>query len=705
VTQAVARERDARHVPKRRDIQGLRAIAVVAVVANHLTGHPVGGFVGVDVFFVISGYLITGVLLRGLDAHRGPAGYLAAFYRRRARRILPAAVVVIALTLLAAQSVFGTSRFATTRDDAWWSFIFWANWHFVDVRTNYFTASGPVSPFEHFWSLAVEEQFYFVWPIVTLLVALAVGKRLRRKAIAVAATVIGGVSLAVAAAHSMSEPTTTYFSSFTRGWELAVGALLACVPTLRASKPVLTAVSWIGTILIVAAMFRTDPAGAFPLTGVATACIGCALVIAAGSVRTVWNPLLTNWIAGRIGDISYSLYLVHFPVIVLLAAAMAGHGADFYLATILLTLAGSCALYALVERPVLDSNWLRPKGESRDCGARAGDADGIKRWVLVAVVCGIAGLVTIALQPDPNAALAKEYQAINSAPQRTPTTLPMQLASLQKQIAIALRATAYPTLRPSMADATSGDFASRRIIACGQDALAPVASCTIGPRNARHTIYVTGDSTSAVYAEAFTSMVESMPGWRLIVRSGFGCPFSSAVYQQLDDAQGACGSHNDTVLQEIGRLRPDVLIVTNEFRKQTLMGATTPVFPTAQAADVDRELTRVRAEVRSVVLLAPPPGGADLQDCYRPDESPVHCVVRPSQTWLNLANAERTSAKRRHDTFIDPRGWFCSPAGYCPAFVDGIPTMYDATHATQAYMRTIAPVMRATLHRAHVLPA
>ncbi len=196
-----------------------------------------------------------------------------------------------------------------------------------------------------------------------------------------------------------------------------------------------------------------------------------------------------------------------------------------------------------------------------------------------------------------------------------------------------------------------------------------------------------------------------MPGWRLIIRSGFGCPFSAAAYQQVDGTQGACSSHNDTVVQEIGRLRPDVLIVTNEYHEQIQVGATTPVSAAEQAAEVDRELTEVRAEVGTVVLLAPPPGGADLQDCYRPDASPVHCVVRPSQTWIDLADAQRAAANRFHDRFVDPRGWFCSPAGYCPAFVAGVPTMYDATHATQAYMRTIAPVMRSALHRAHVLPA
>ncbi len=322
--------------------------------------------------------------------------------------------------------------------------------------------------------------------------------------------------------------------------------------------------------------------------------------------------------------------------------------------------------------------------------------------VLVAAVAGVAALVAIGLQPDPNVALAKEYRAINVRSQRTSATL--QPVSLQQQIATALRATSYPTLHPTMVDATSGNFASERIIACGQDELAPLTSCTIGPRHAAHTLYVTGDSTSAVYAEAFTSMLTSMPGWRLVIRSAFGCPFSSVAYDEVDGAQSACSSHNETVVREINRLRPNVLVVTNEFRQETPVGATTPISATEQVAEFDRELTLVRAAVGTTVLLAPPPGGADLQDCYRPGASPVRCVVRPSQTWLDLADAARAAAKQLHDTFIDPRGWFCSSTGYCPSFVDGVPTMYDATHATQAYMRTIAPVMRSALLRAQVLP-
>jgi peptidoglycan/LPS O-acetylase OafA/YrhL len=682
---------------KRRDIQGLRAVAVVAVVVNHLTGHPVGGFVGVDVFFVISGYLITAILLRDLGARTGALGYLTTFYKRRVRRILPAAIVVIALTLLAAHQVFGASRFASTRTDGWWSLIFWANWHLIDVNTNYFTAGGPVSPLQHYWSLAVEEQFYVVWPILIFFVALVA--RRRRLSVGLAALAVSGVSLAIAAAQSTSEPTTAYLSSFTRGWELGLGALLACAPALRAPRRVLSLLAWAGTALIAVSLFVTHPGAGFPLPGAMLPCLGAALVIAAvdRDGREPWAPLLSNWVAVRIGDISYSVYLVHFPVIVLLAAGMSNHGAYFYVAAPLLIVGLACALHALVERPILDSAWLRPKRGVREPIATA-------RWMAVALVALVAAQIAIVMQPDAAVALRKQYQAINSAPQQPAPTLPLRLATLQKQIATALRATEYPTLHPSMTDATSGNFAAHSVIACGQSALAPIGSCTIGPADAEHTLYVTGDSTSTVYAEALTPIVEALPHWRLVIRSGFGCPFSSAVFQEVDGAQLGCGNHNETVVQEIERIHPDVLVVTNEYHAQTPVGATSPISATAQIADMHRELSLVRAAVARVVIVAPPPGGADLQDCYRPDRPPVQCVARPSQTWLAMAAADRAAATKAHEAFLDSRGWFCSPAGYCPSFVGDVPTMYDGTHATQAYMRTIAPVLRDALDAADVLP-
>src|SRR4051812_10360575 len=187
---------------KRRDIQGLRMVAVVAVVLNHLTGHPKGGFVGVDVFFVISGFLITGHLLR----EHGKNGTISLldFYKRRIRRLFPAALTVTVLTLVAGYFVFSAERFKTTATDAVWATLFGANWRFINVGTDYFQAAGPVSPLQHYWSLSVEEQFYVVWPVVILTALLIAGRLAAKRTSARSAAaflsgaLLTGASLAIA---------------------------------------------------------------------------------------------------------------------------------------------------------------------------------------------------------------------------------------------------------------------------------------------------------------------------------------------------------------------------------------------------------------------------------------------------------------------------------------------------------------------------
>ena len=338
---------------------------------------------------------------------------------------------------------------------------------------------------QHYWSLAVEEQFYIVWPILIFLVALGAGRR--RSSVGLAALAVCGISLAIAAAQSTSEPTTAYFSSLTRGWELGLGALLACLPGVRAPRWVLSLLAGAGTALIAASLFVTHQAAGFPLPGAALPCLGTALVIVAvdRDGREPWAPLLTNWVAVRIGDISYSVYLVHFPVIVLLAAAMSDHGAYFYTAAPLLTLGLSCALYGLVERPVLDSGWLQPKRAARDRPAATDHAVNTTRWITAALVALAAALTAIVMQPDQSVALRKQYEAANSPSPQPALNFSLRLTSLQRQIATALRATRYPTLHPSMSDATSGNFAAESVIACGQSTLPSIESCTVGPRTPR----------------------------------------------------------------------------------------------------------------------------------------------------------------------------------------------------------------------------
>src|SRR6202020_1510927 len=218
-----------RRLRYRADIQGLRALAVLAVIANHLAGWPRGSFDGVDVFFVISGYLITGILLVEFEARETISS--RRFYARRIKRILPVGLFVIGATVCATRVLAGIDRYHFTAKDAIAAVLFRANWHFAQTGVNYFNQSLPPSPLQHYWSLSVEEQFYFVWPWL-LLGLLLIARRLPRwrpehtrpvAGVAIAAICAG--SLAWAFAQTADSPTVAYFSTFVRAWELGLGAL------------------------------------------------------------------------------------------------------------------------------------------------------------------------------------------------------------------------------------------------------------------------------------------------------------------------------------------------------------------------------------------------------------------------------------------------------------------------------------------------
>ncbi len=347
------RDRSGRH-----DIQGLRALAVVAVVLDHLCGWPGGGFVGVDVFFVISGFLITGLLLREHE-RTGHISFVG-FYRRRVKRIMPAAIVVLVLTVLGARLIFLQSRFQSIAVDSVWALLFSANWHFAAASTDYFEQNRPVSPVQHFWSLSVEEQFYLLWPWVMLATfALFRARRRRQARVAVLGTIVGIslVSFVWALHQSATTAEVAYFSTLTRVWELGLGAALAVsAPALhRIPDRLRPALAWLGLLgIMLAAALLSETAG-FPAPAAALPVLATAVVIAAGThadphrQQSLLAPL-TNPVSRYLGDISYSLYLWHFPVIVLLGAYLGGaSGAWYYVAALAVMLAASIGTYHLVD--------------------------------------------------------------------------------------------------------------------------------------------------------------------------------------------------------------------------------------------------------------------------------------------------------------------------------------------------------------------
>ncbi|MFC6173782.1 acyltransferase family protein [Subtercola frigoramans] len=307
----------------RPEIQALRAIAVLSVVVYHLW--PVrlpGGFVGVDIFFVISGFLIVAHLMREID--RTGSVQLLVFWARRARRLLPASLLVLAVTGLAVVVAVPTVQWQQFYSEIGASALYVQNWLLAYNAVDYLAAVNAPSPVEHFWSLSVEEQFYLAWPIVIVLL-LAVG-RLRR-ALSRRAIVVGVLVVVTAASFFYSvyavdvTPSAAYFVTTARAWEFGAGGLLALLSHGSLGfRPLRGAlVSWLGLAIIAITVFFYSAATPFPGIGAIPPVVGTLLMIWAGSPTGRWSPgaLLGLRPAQWVGGVSYSLYLWHWPLIVL----------------------------------------------------------------------------------------------------------------------------------------------------------------------------------------------------------------------------------------------------------------------------------------------------------------------------------------------------------------------------------------------------
>jgi peptidoglycan/LPS O-acetylase OafA/YrhL len=346
----------------RPDVEGLRAIAVLMVLINHTgSGLLPGGYVGVDVFFVLSGFLITGLLLQADE--RGSIS-LTAFYARRVRRILPASSLVLVATVIGSFYFLSGSRALHVADDAQWSSLFASNFNFIQQSTDYLNAQAPPSPLQHFWSLAVEEQFYAVWPL-SILVLATVARRvpLRTKLAVLLAAVIAS-SLSWSVIQTAQNGAEAYFSPLTRAWELAAGALLAVGSRvlLRLPRGVGVALSLAGVAMIVASGLVFDDATPFPGYAVALPVLGTALAVAGGTcapgggAEVLLRLAPVQWL----GKLSYSLYLWHWPVLAIAREHMAtGLGLGRTLLLCLLSLALAAVTFWAVERPVRNSTWLK----------------------------------------------------------------------------------------------------------------------------------------------------------------------------------------------------------------------------------------------------------------------------------------------------------------------------------------------------------
>src|ERR687897_977248 len=352
----------------RPDVEGLRAVAVGVVLLYH-AGVPFapGGYVGVDVFFVISGYLITGLLL--IASEKTGTLSLARFYSRRAKRLLPMTVVVLGAVVL----VVGMwPRFDPVRMDevslgVVASGLYVMNWLLAARATDYFAAGLQASPVQHFWTLAVEEQFYLIWPALLLVTAWwsrRAGWSLR-PALAAAFAAVTIASLTYSVYATQLQAGAAYFSTLTRGWELALGGMLALVPASRLRRQprwVAYALGWAGLGAIAFATFRFNDGTLFPGYAALVPTLGTAAIIAAGigSTVTFAGParLLTLGPVRHVGRISYSWYLWHWPPLVFAATLWGKLSPLEGVGVLAASYVPAVLSNRLVERPFLHSKTL-----------------------------------------------------------------------------------------------------------------------------------------------------------------------------------------------------------------------------------------------------------------------------------------------------------------------------------------------------------
>jgi peptidoglycan/LPS O-acetylase OafA/YrhL len=319
-----------------------------------------GGYVGVDVFFVLSGFLITRLLIDAASSQQTARQVLVKFYARRIRRLLPLSALVLLVTVWCSYHWLGFLRGNAVARDTRWASAFLANIHFARVGTDYLGSQSLPSPLQHFWSLAVEEQFYFVWPALVLMLIRLSRPRSRQTALRWGFGTIALVSFAWCLHQTRRNGTWAYFSSATRAWELAAGALVAVEAVRFAAWPVIwrKTVGWCGLAVTIGCAFVFDKGTAFPGSAAAVPVIGTAMVLASGSGSPVVSVLSIKplqWV----GKISYSLYLWHWPLLIIAeghqGSALSARSRVLLLAAAIVI---SIASYLIVENPIRTSRYL-----------------------------------------------------------------------------------------------------------------------------------------------------------------------------------------------------------------------------------------------------------------------------------------------------------------------------------------------------------
>ncbi len=650
-------------------LDGLRTVAVYLVVAYHAgLGLVNGGFIGVDVFFVLSGFLVTQILVRDL-ASSGRMRFQQ-FYSRRSRRILPAAVLALVITAIVYAAIASPAESLDALGGFKAAFLYVANWDFIRQSTDYFAANINSNPVLHFWSLAVEEQFYLVWPLVlgALFYATRPVGRHRWWVLRIVVVAAGAASVIAAVHIGSTNLDRAYYGTDTRAYQLLAGATLALTPQLLAwgdrSRRVARAVSLvaIGAVLVLA----TSAFSMSPITRGIYVAVAVVVLLAAlentrgGVVEQVlsWSPFT------YLGRISYGIYLWHWPVIVI-----AAHGRSLSpLALFAISVAVATPLAALsfhlLEHPVRSARLL----------------DGLRIPIIasglaVSIVCGLVVMPAILDSGSPSVSALTPGGVVKAGPK----LLDWRVA--KNDI-------------PALPDCLGK----------------PVQKCTVESGNGLRVVLM-GDSNARMWIPTFTEIGKER-GWTLSVLSYPTCPWQARL-EVLYQSFAACKAHQaDWYARVVPALDPDLIILVHQgfdapARPLPFVTANGSIVRGGQPA-YEPALTNASATAlgalaragRQLVILEPTPDappGVDPLACLSGGTAPAKCSFQANTVATPLERYYRSQTGVDGVTSVDLDRLVCPRWPTCDAIVGQVIARRDGNHLTATFARVLAPEVAARL--------
>ena len=696
----------------RSDIEGVRGLAVLIVVLFHagLAG-LIGGFVGVDIFFVISGFLITGLLLREHE-RTGRIGLLQ-FYARRARRLLPAAIVVLVVTLVVALNVVAPLDRPTVGLDGAAAAVSIGNIRFALAAGDYFASVTAASPFLHFWSLGVEEQFYLIWPVLILLVARGAHAR-RRVLIALIAIVVA--SLAANLIVTDAAANWAFYSLPTRAWQLGLGGLLAVgsLALARIPGPIVGVAGWLGLGAIALAAFTFDSSIAYPGTAALLPSLGTVALLAGGSRRLGPGRLLSIGPLRFLGRISYSLYLVHWPILVLAPLAI-GTELDGLarVGLVGLSLVAAVATWALVETPFrkgLPNLALRP-GRTVSIGLAA-----VVAVVLLATgpIFGVPPAETVAAAgtSELDAADAADDVWADETPTSTSSPTPTAASAASTAPSPIPNPTSNPTtmpvpdiantgalpagVKPTLAKARSDEERLRADGCLAFEAMTKPPRCVYGNKDAAFVVALVGDSHAAQWFPAL-DRVARHEGWRVVTFVKVSCPFIDTPVRNLalKREYRECAAFNEATIAALAALRPDLTLVSMS-RLATHPMDQADDTEAAKGSAVGRMLARIPG--RTALIVDTPYAKRNVPSCLSSHRDDIDACAIPRQTALTdrLGAVEAAAAGASGAGLIDLTSRICV-ADPCPVVVNRLIVYRDESHLTATFSRSLAPALKAAI--------